>query len=114
MLLLGPLHIVQRDVCVCVCEEMVLAVVCVSGCPLAELSSLPGTGYTPQLQGNHSAGKLRFHLSAIHSGTYLEQLICCACHEPQERSKALSVRGGEGEVKVVWQGPTYTVTSIEV
>lgn len=103
--------------CVRVCEEMVLAVVCVSGCPLAELSSLPGTGYTPQLQGNHSAGKLRFHLSAIHSGTYLEQLICCACHEPQDRSKALSVRGGGhegGQVKVVWQGPTYTVTSIKV
>lgn len=79
--------------CVCVCVwgrewDGDGAVFYVSGCPLAELSSLPGTGYTAQLQGNHSAGNLRFHLSPIHSGTYLEQLSGCACHEPQERGEA--------------------------
>ena len=60
------------SVCLCVCGH------------LAELSSLPGTGNTAQLQGNHSAGNLRFHLSPIQSGTYLEQLSGCACHEPYE------------------------------
>lgn len=91
------------------------AVFYVSGCPLAELSSLPGTGYTAQLQGNHSAGNLRFHLSPIHSGTYLEQLSGCACHEPQERGEAGFKgvkRGGHRYISVravrewgyVWQG----------
>lgn len=97
-LLFAPLHSPCEYVCVCVvmgawvrrrwCCLLFLRV------PLAELSSLPGTGYTAQLQGNHSAGNLRFHLSPIHSGTYLEQLSGCACHEPQEeRRKRLGLVG---------------------
>lgn len=48
----------------------------ISGCTLAELSSLACTGYTSQLRGNHSVGNIRFHLSPIQSGTYLEQRLC--------------------------------------
>lgn len=62
--------------------EMVLSTISLGG-PLAELSSLAGTGYTAQLQGNHPAGDLRFHLSPIHSSTYLEQLSGCAGHKPR-------------------------------
>lgn len=60
----------------------------ISGCTLAELSSLACTGYTSQLRGNHSVGNIRFHLSPIQSGTYLEQLGGCACHKPKNRAKA--------------------------
>lgn len=61
---------------------------CAPGQPLAGLSSLAGTGNTAQLQGNHSAGNLRFHLSPIHSGTYLERRGGrCACHEPEGRAR---------------------------
>lgn len=86
------LHSVQMCVRVCVevrvrVEEMALSS-CASGRPLAELSSLAGTGNTAQLQGNHSAGNLRFHLSPIHSGTYLERRGGrCACHEPEGRAR---------------------------
>lgn len=79
------------QMCLCICNrerDGSGAVVYISGCPLAELSSLPGSGYTEQLQGNHSAGNLRFHLSPIHSGTYLEQLDDCACQEPKGRGEA--------------------------
>lgn len=51
------------------------------GATLTELSSLPGTGNTAQLQGNHTAGNLRFHLSPIHSSTFLEQLSGSAYQE---------------------------------
>lgn len=87
-----PLHSVQMCARVCVevrvrVEEMALSS-CASGRPLAELSSLAGTGNTAQLRGNHSAGNLRFHLSPIHSGTYLERRGGrCACHEPEGRAR---------------------------
>lgn len=94
-----PLHSVQMCVRVCVevrvrVEEMALSS-CASGRPLAELSSLASTGNTAQLQGNHSAGNLRFHLSPIHSGTYLERRGGrCACHEPEGRARLVFWTGG--------------------
>lgn len=90
--------------CVCVCvevrvsvEETALSSPCVWAGPSLSCHHSLAPGTLHSCRGNHSAGNLRFHLSPIHSGTYLEQR--CSCHEPEGRARLVFRRGGEQGVK---------------